>query len=281
MKLSRIIAGTVAIAAATTLAACGSDAKKPDAAPKPAAASPSATTGGSGGGGKFVVKYEEPANPALKPIEQLLKTNQVYEKGAKEMSDLVKLDQDVPVIAKECGEENAFWDPQKKEVQMCYEMALKLQTVFDADADKQTPTEQNVVGGMTAILFHEFGHGFASLFDLPITGKEDDAVDQFSAVILTMGEEPRHKMVQDVAKVWGLFAKDEKELSAAAFAGEHSLNAQRSYNFLCWMYGSAPEKFQDVVASGSLPESRAERCPSEYQKMAGSWVKLLQPHLKG
>nr|WP_052478967.1 DUF4344 domain-containing metallopeptidase [Kibdelosporangium sp. MJ126-NF4]CTQ95887.1 hypothetical protein [Kibdelosporangium sp. MJ126-NF4] len=276
-----MIAGTVAIAAATTVAACGSDAKKPDAAPSPAPASSSAAaTGGGGGGGKFVVRYEEPTNPALKPIQQLLQTNQVYEKGAREISDLVKLDQDVPVIAKECGEENAFWDPQKKEVHMCYEMALKLQTVFEADADKQTPTEQHVVGGMTAILFHEFGHGFASMFELPITGKEDDAVDQFSAVILTSGDAPRHQMVQDVAKVWALFAKDEQELSAAAFAGEHSLNAQRSYNFLCWMYGSAPDKFQDVVASGALPESRAERCPAEYQQMATSWVKLLEPHLK-
>lgn len=39
------------------------------------------------------------------------------------------------------------------------------------------------------MLFHELGHAFISLYDLPITGREEDAVDQFAAILLAMGDE--------------------------------------------------------------------------------------------
>jgi hypothetical protein len=63
-------------------------------------------------------------------------------------------------------------------------------------------------------------------------------------------------------------------------ADEHSLDEQRYYNLVCWIYGSDPEYFADVATDWELPEGRAVRCPSEYARMSGSWNRLLGPHMR-
>jgi hypothetical protein len=46
------------------------------------------------------------------------------------------------------------------------------------------------------------------------------------------------------------------------------------------VYGSNPTKYQYIVSQGYLPKARAVRCPSEYEKTARAWVKLLEPWRK-
>jgi len=46
------------------------------------------------------------------------------------------------------------------------------------------------------------------------------------------------------------------------------------------VYGHAPESFEELIGSDGLPRRRAQRCPSEYQRIEGAWGKLLEPHLR-
>ena len=46
-----------------------------------------------------------------------------------------------------------------------------------------------------------------------------------------------------------------------AFAGVHSLDAQRFYDLLCMAYGSDPEGFDYLVGQGNLPADRAAGVP--------------------
>jgi hypothetical protein len=65
-----------------------------------------------------------------------------------------------------------------------------------------------------------------------------------------------------------------------AFADEHSLGKQRYFNILCWIYGQDPDTHPDLIGPRVLPPNRAERCPGEFQRMVGSWEKLLAPYTK-
>ncbi|MEV4899636.1 DUF4344 domain-containing metallopeptidase, partial [Nonomuraea sp. NPDC055795] len=38
--------------------------------------------------------------------------------------------------------------------------------------------------------------------------------------------------------------------------------------------------YADWVGEDGLPEERAARCPTEYEKLSNSWSKLLEPHVK-
>lgn len=76
------------------------------------------------------------------------------------------------------------------------------------------------------------------------------------------------------------FAYESENSNQLQFWDEHSLNQQRFYNTLCWMYGSSPQEQSDLVDSGLLPEDRAVKCPAEYEKMAESWKVLLAPYMQ-
>jgi hypothetical protein len=140
---------------------------------------------------------------------------------------------------------------------------------------------QKIRDSLVFVFYHEAGHCLANVLALPITGKEEDAVDQLAARI-TIGQ----GQIGQIAAVnaatgflsfdpgfFGLFQK-------STFADEHSLGQQRFFNILCWVYGSDQNRWVNIVASGTLPEERAQRCPGEYAQLARSWDTLLASHMR-
>src|SRR5262249_24126457 len=124
-------------------------------------------------------------------------------------------------------------------------------------------------------------HALVHVLDLPVTGKEEDAVDQLSTLILADGSDEGERSVLTAAK-WFLREHEQKDtdIEQLAFWDEHSLEAQRFYNYVCWLYGHDEKTYAGLVKEGALPEDRAVRCPGEYQQLQKSWSRLLEPHLK-
>lgn len=146
--------------------------------------------------------------------------------------------------------------------------------------EQRLPSEQvtNAVEGAAYFwLSHELGHALAHTLKLPITGREEDAADQFAAFVTLDGSEAGRNM----AMAWTyLMADDEDQNRTSSLSDEHALNAQRRFNLLCWMYGQDPGRNAGFVATGALPLPRAERCPSEYAQLHRSWNQLLSNHLR-
>ena len=69
-----------------------------------------------------------------------------------------------------------------------------------------------------------------------------------------------------------------RPVSAASMADEHSLDEQRSYNILCWMYGADAKGHEVLIQSGLLPEARAPHCPGEFASFALALREKLVPH---
>jgi hypothetical protein len=46
------------------------------------------------------------------------------------------------------------------------------------------------------------------------------------------------------------------------------------------IYGSNTIKYKNLVGGKYLPEERAVRCPSEYERTTQSWKELLKPWRK-
>ena len=64
------------------------------------------------------------------------------------------------------------------------------------------------------------------------------------------------------------------------YADEHSLDQQRFYNMVCWVYGSDPDGYEHLLEDDYLPAARAERCESEYAQIDRSWTRLLKAHVR-
>ncbi|MCB1023954.1 MAG: hypothetical protein KDB79_06185, partial [Acidobacteria bacterium] len=179
-----------------------------------------------------------------------------------------------------CGEPNAFYDPNTKEITMCIEFLAEFERVFKPIAEKPKDLDEMVFGAMAVFFFHELGHCLIDAWDLPATGREEDAVDQLAMVLLLDGTPEGERMVLSAAIFFRLASaeQDDREL---AFWDEHSLDQQRFYDMLCQIYGSNPEKNKHLLGDDALPLERATRCTAEYKRVDSAWSQLLLPYLKG
>ena len=237
-------------------------------------------TGGVRDTGNFVVRYDE--TEAYQEMEAIFKETRLLEDTVQELNGVFSLPADVPVVMRECGEVNAFYDPQSGEISLCYELVEHYSEIFMADAETEEEQEEAGTAVASATMFtffHEMGHALIDIYDLPITGREEDAVDQLAALILLQGGEEGENAAIDGAN--SFVGEEEAEMDDLAFWDEHSLDDQRFYNIVCWIYGKDPEGYQYFVEDETLPADRAERCPAEYSRLSRSWESLLDPYVKG
>ena len=200
------------------------------------------------------------------------------------MNELLRLPYDVPIFFYECGMTNAYFDPAAKEIVICYELVEdyleKNYWVYQESSGSEAVNlwTLNVVD---YVLFHEVGHALVDIYDLPVTGLEEDVVDQFSAYInaeFSPGTEGQDE-IRSAAFIYEI-SHTEDELQVSYFADTHSLSLQRFYNLACWVYGYDPIYNEDLVGSDILPIERAQNCAYEYHQIVTAWDNLLEPFFK-
>jgi hypothetical protein len=262
--------------------------------PAPAPAPPPASTPLApapkrpGDRGDFKVAYGTVKNPDYRELQQIFKDTALFEETVKALNETLALPADVTVTLRECGEINAFYEPDSRRISMCYELVSAFTEMFLADAETEEEAEAagvSVAGATLFIFFHETGHALIDLLDLPITGREEDAVDQLATLILLEAGEDGENAALDGASSFlseeeEEGSEDEEGFDDLAFWDEHSLDEQRFYNIVCWLYGKDPEGYAYLVQDETLPEARAESCPGEYERMSKAWETLLEPYVK-
>jgi hypothetical protein len=191
------------------------------------------------------------------------------------LNEWIALPKDVTIGFEKCGEPNAYYHPETRSVSLCYELVEDLDDALAADGDPQGA--QAVSDALLFTALHEVGHALVDVLDIPIAGREEDAVDQLAAVMLVDGSDEGSEAAVNGAS--GL-ATDKEELDDLTFADEHALGSQRFYNVLCLVYGQDPEGYASWVRDGTLPQERAAGCEAEYVHVSRSWDRLLEPYLK-
>lgn len=227
----------------------------------------------------FTVSYGEAEDLYLAEMRQSLIEERFLEELAEGLNDELKLPDSIDLAMAECGEDNAFYRPEEYRIILCYELLERVVADFARTGQTEEEQAQFFAGIIIFVFLHELGHALVHLLDLPITGREEDVADQLATVVLVDGSE-EGAAAAAAAAVWFLQSSKGTRLNRLAFADEHSLNKQRFYNILCWIYGQDPDMHQDLIGPKVLPPSRAERCPAEYHRMASSWEKLLAPYTK-
>jgi hypothetical protein len=226
------------------------------------------------GQGGFVVLKPTVKSRELRKLASELHRNELLEELAKYLNDTFVLPVQVGMRLMQCDESNAYYDPEIREIQMCLElidgMAEILRPQFEDDED----FTDALAGAFIATALHEVGHALVDVLELPITGREEDAVDQLSAWMLIEAGDSG-SVLGAAAAYYTEYDPDEED-----FSGEHSLDRQRYFNLVCWVYGSSPDDNEELINDWELPEGRAERCEAEYRLVDRSWKHLLRDHLR-
>lgn len=227
--------------------------------------------------GSFAIYYSAPDDTSYFNIYNSVREGGVFDRIADALNRNIILPRDVWIIFDQCGATTSYYDPQDKKIKICYEFLKYMENLYTA-----TNATPNVTGAAINnaefVLYHEVGHALIDVLDIPTTGREEDSADQL-ATLMVLGKGNNYDAPL-LATAFSFAVQGQLQApDSLKFWNEHSLDSQRYYNILCWLYGENPAKY-GALASKFLPEERAIRCEYEYAKMSSSWSRLLEPYMK-
>lgn len=234
--------------------------------------------------GKMIADYQPATSADAIRGRDLMRDDHLLEDLAESINESLKLPQDIPLIGKQCDVANAYWSSGDQSMTICYEDAADALDIY-TDAGDEDP-EASAINSEVATFYHETGHMAIHLYNLPITGREEDVADQLAAyILLNPGDDgkidPENiQAVKDFAREFQSYGDRSGPLDDTDLSDTHSPNKARMYNLECWVYGADPDASADLVTSGALPEDRADGCEDEYQQLSDAWGELLSPYFK-
>ena len=229
--------------------------------------------------GDFIVSYPGVENMKYQELDASIKQQKILENAASQLNAALILPRDITLSSRDCGQPNAFYQPDKHTLYICYELMELFYDVFKRENMSDEEANKRMFNAIQFVFLHELGHSLIHNYDLGVTGKEEDAVDQLATYISTEEVENGEDNALNGALTFILLSKNQ-DATKLPYYDEHSLGPQRFYNILCWLYGHNPQKYQYLVTEGTLPEPRAVRCNDEYTKFTKYWKRELKPFRK-
>ncbi|MFJ3637377.1 DUF4344 domain-containing metallopeptidase [Streptomyces sp. NPDC090112] len=256
-----------------------------------AAGAPAAADGTPGPAGRVTVVYEDDTiGPEDRPAVEAVRKARVLEQLADWVNGSVALPHDLVVkVTAEVppGVTDAVTQADGRTIYIPPSFLTELQEALDGvvktvkrpalfPADKYNARDLTALS--TQFVFgHEMGHALQRQFMLANLGLEEDAADGFASFYTVNEVGPEPSMA--AALLFDEIARKQGRLTLEGFASDHPVTQQRVFNFLCYLDGSDPARFDGpLVDAGYLPKTRAPLCPQSWAMLDHGWWTQLQPH---
>lgn len=254
--------------------------KEPSKVESNAGSQPNKAASNSKDQGDLKLRYQQRRNIRAGDDRHRVGSNQqAIEKIISDLNNRIAFPFDIYVSFEDCDGPDAFYERETHQVTICHQLIDDYYDLFSRRVKDKDKLDEAVKGATASTFFHELGHALIDVWQLPTTGKEEDAADQLSTLVLINRTEHGEQMALDGALSFKLYANLEKG-ALKIYWDEHSLDEQRFYDTICLIYGHDPEKYAYLIKDGELPEERAEMCTEDYPKIARAWQQLLEPYLK-
>lgn len=230
---------------------------------------------------RIVIDYEEPKNPAHARLRDLLIQARVLEQ-VQEILSPFRLPKPLPISIEGCdGELDARYLYAEARIKVCYEYLDDIWKAVptEATAEGMAPIDA-IVGPLADVFFHEFGHALIDLHKIPVLGREENAADTMSAMLmLLLAKGEARRLILGAAYWYTDDLETAVTLKPSELSAVHSTPHQRFFNLICIAYGAHQEMFADLVGKAYLPEERAEDCKSEFQQATHAFNLLIRPYI--
>ncbi len=194
------------------------------------------------------------------------------------LNQAINLPSDIAISFEDCGDAEVFYDEQSHRVTICHEWLDQMEHTVSRRTSDKAVIRESVESLVVAVFLHESAHALIDILHVPVTGREEDAADQFSTIILLSQRDGARKAMQ-VAHTYKVLSQDSLR-EPPAYWDEHSLDAQRYYDTLCMIYGRDVKQNAKLLNNDRLPDERAEICEKDYQRIETAWKTLLKPYAK-
>lgn len=229
-------------------------------------------------GESFILQYEHP-DETLEPYAKLLIESGVMEEVVTDLENTFQLPQPI-LIRFTSGKPGPLY--YQGVINMTYEFLLSNHQVISATgyAENEDELVLTLLNLVEFVLYHEVGHALVDMLDIPVLGKEEDAVDGFAAVVASAFE--LDVVALTAADIFNLNTSIQvnTEISPAAFWDSHSLDQQRMYSIICMIYGSDPGSYSTLLNDVGMPSEKESECVYNFQEISRNWVRLISDYIR-
>ncbi|WP_162047651.1 DUF4344 domain-containing metallopeptidase [Vibrio taketomensis] len=189
-----------------------------------------------------------------------------------------------PLTVEFGSDDGPLFDPEINTVQIpysFYNQTLEYFTQHKYQEKYALSAELAAIDTLLHTLLHEGGHAYIADQNIPILGKEEDAVDNFAAIIMIEYVENGAKATISAADMFDFESEDRPDYyQADEYIDEHSFDLQRYFSTLCLVYGSDPETFSGLLdeIEDEYRDERKESCIEQYQVLSNNWHHYLSKH---
>lgn len=244
--------------------------QKTEPAKSAAPAKQDAKAGKSAPRKSFVERRPLVSSDAYRGLAEQMAGGSVLADVVQRLNKRIELPEPVALRFAECGEVNAYFLPDQREVRLCFELFDQIAELLAQQVEDEAQLTQALSGVLSFVALHEVGHAVVAVRAVPMIGNEETAVDQFAVWLLIDGKEGDLAVLSAAAA----FAAG-MTLGGDDPSGAHATDAQRYFNLVCWLAGSNPDRKAQVISDWALPIERAQGCEQEYQQLSQGWRRLL------
>lgn len=227
--------------------------------------------------GSVEVRYAPASGREEARIREWLMEERVLDKAAGLINREIALESDLKVMVGEG--DSTYYDPEILQIKIPYDFILEVKDRFA----REYGDDWKVYTGdaLEHTFYHELGHALIDILEIPVLGKEEDAVDDFGVIMLILTREEGDDMAISASELFFMEGEEIEELTSEDLMDEHSLDDQRGYRGLCMVYGSNPQKYEDMAEEMEMDEERRDVCIETFDTQTYNWLSLLSPHLRG
>lgn len=236
--------------------------------------------------GDFYLVYDLNLTPHDIPAMEWLREHEPLADDIAWINSNFMLPYGVPVSATTCGKGMAY--SYDKGMYVCYQYVDYLSDLWHEhaywdpeDPDTYTSVDSFISDVVHARFYQALGYALIDIYDLSYVGKEADVANQFAALMISVardediGRERSLKMLYNVGN-YSMWKNEATADRVRPYWDRYDFDVQQFYDISCYVYGSDPERNQDVVDSGWLPEDQAVGCYEEAFWIEGEWNRLLE-----
>lgn len=226
--------------------------------------------------GQVQLRYLPGRTSDEREVREWLMENRVLDEAVDLINKEVYIEEELHILVGKG--EFVHYDPQTREVKIPYDFAIEVRERFAGEYQEEW--ELYAADALEHTLYHETGHALVDLLSIPVLGREEDAVDDFGIIMLILTRQDGDDRAISAAELFFMEGEEIEEFTDEDLMDEHSLDDQRGFRSLCMVYGSDPEKYEDIAEDLEMDEDRRLMCEETFEMQTLNWLTLLSPYLK-
>lgn len=231
----------------------------------------------------IIMRFDAPFTTQAQQVKVHLSDAPDFTKLIKQLNKKLPMTDAVILRFVDSADEGPFYDSEISEIHIPYQFWTYAYAMWDADFKRaKEPSSQKVLTRLSDdvlahTILHEAAHAYIDKLSLPITGREENAADEFAALMLMeLLPDDGPDMAISAADFFQIEGLEVTEIYDEDVFSAHALDDQRFYNLVCLIAGvSGNEDAYQILDGLEIEPDQIAQCTEDAHKRQKAWGSII------